>query len=98
MFGVISDDGETSGFIVSELADYGPEDLFAVTEGVIDLIEKKSLTFEIISYDLVDINDRSAYLLEADHISGAGKSMRTFILTVAASGNIYYMSLSQKSG
>ncbi len=91
-YGAVSTNGgDLSGLLISEIPGYGVNDLEAIMNTLIDLMEGKSLAFEVVLYEIVDLNDREAYFLEADYVSGTGKSMRRYMLTVSGNYNVYYL-------
>ena len=77
------------GVAVSELANYGPEDLEAVTDFLVQATEDKSVELEVISYDSYDWYGYDAYILELTTTNAIGQPMRRFLMTVAAKGNVY---------
>ena len=77
------------GVAVSELANYGPEDLEAVTDFLVQVTEDKSFELEVISYDSYDWYGYDAYILELTTTNAIGQPMRRFLMTVAAKGNVY---------
>ena len=89
MYGATPQFKDGRGVAVSELANYGPEDLEAVTDFLVQATGDKSVELEVISYDSYDWYGYDAYILELTTTNAIGQPMRRFLMTVAAKGNIY---------